>query len=116
MNRHAFTSFLFGATAAIALCFSATASAAVNVDSAKELARANGCFKCHGVDNPKDGPAYRKVAEKYRGKADAEEKLIAHITSGKKAKFPDGHEEDHKIINTKDKEEQKNLVDWILSL
>ena len=38
------------------------------------------------------------------------------ITTGEKAKFPDGHEEDHKIIKTKDMNEIKNLVNWILSL
>ena len=97
-----------------ALSFNATA--AVDVEAAKTLARANNCFKCHGETKEKDGPAYVKVAEKYRGKAGAEEKLVHHLTSGEKAKFPDGHEENHKIINTKDAGEIKNLVGWILSL
>ena len=92
---------------------------AVDVDAAKQLARQNNCFKCHAVSHGKDGPAYNKVAEKYRGKPDAEEKLIHHITSGEKAKFPDGHEENHKIVKTDpphDMAQIKNLVDWILSL
>jgi len=97
------------------LAFSANIFAAVDVDAAKGLARQNSCFKCHSVDKEKDGPTFIKVATKYRGKANAEEKLIHHLTSGEKAKFPDGHEEDHKIINTKDKAELKNLVDWILA-
>jgi cytochrome c len=97
--------------------FSINASAAVDVDAAKALARENNCFKCHGVDKEKDGPAYKKVAEKYRGKAGAEERLITHVTSGEKAKFPDGHEEEHKNIKGKASPEAiKNLVDWILSL
>src|SRR5665811_809513 len=102
--------------ATMVLAFSANTFAAVDVDAAKALARENSCFKCHGTDKDKDGPAYTKVAAKYRGKADAEAKLIHHLTSGEKAKFPDGHEEDHKIIKTKDMAEIKNLVDWILSL
>ena len=101
---------------AILTGFSITASAAVDVDAAKSLARENNCFKCHGVDKEKDGPSYKKVADKYRGKADAEKRLITHLTSGEKAKFPDGHEEEHKIINTKDMGQIKNLVSWILSL
>ena len=107
------------ATAALAL--SASARADVDVEKAKELARANNCFKCHSVEKEKDGPAYKKVAEKYRApdkKAGAEARLITHITSGEKAKFPDGHEEDHKIVKTdppKDAAQIKNLVDWILS-
>jgi len=115
MSLQTRTPILFSA-AAIALVFSLHASAAVDVEAAKALARENNCFKCHGVDKEKDGPAYKKVAEKYRGKPGAEEKLIHHVTSGEKAKFPDGHEEEHKIINTKDMEKIKNLVDWILSL
>jgi len=103
-------------SAAMALVFSASASAAVDVEAAKALARQNGCLKCHGIEKEKDGPAYKKVAEKYRGKANAEERLVIHITTGEKAKFPDGHEEDHKIIKTKDMGEIKNLIGWILSL
>jgi len=91
---------------------------AVDADAALQLARQNNCFKCHSVEKEKDGPAYKKVAEKYRGKAGAVDKLINHVTSGEKAKFPDGHEEEHKIIKTsppKDMEQIKNLVEWILS-
>ncbi len=95
---------------------SATASAAVDVDAAKMLARRNDCFKCHGTEKDKDGPAYKKVAEKYRGKADAEKTLITHLTTGPKVKFPDGHEEEHRIVKTRDMDEIKNLVGWILSL
>jgi len=101
------------AIAAIGLSSSA---GAVDIDAAKGLARQNDCFKCHGADKAKDGPAWKKVAEKYRGKPDAEATLIKHLTSGEKAKFPDGHEEEHKIIKTKNADEIKNLVDWILSL
>ncbi|HUX91855.1 MAG TPA: c-type cytochrome [Gallionellaceae bacterium] len=103
-------------SSACLLLFAFNAYANIDVESAKALARQNSCFKCHSIEKDKDGPAYTKVAAKYRGKADAQERLIAHITSGEKATFPDGHEEEHKIIKTKDKAEIKNLVDWILSL
>jgi len=92
---------------------------AIDVDAARALARQNNCFKCHSVEKDKEGPAYKKVAEKYRGRADAEAHLIEHVTSGETAKFPDGHEEAHKIIATsppKDMEQIKNIVQWILSL
>lgn len=92
---------------------------AVDVDAAKALARQNNCFKCHAVSKDKDGPSYTKVAEKYKGKDNAEARLIEHVTSGEKAKFPDGHEEEHKIVQTtppKDMAQIKNLIDWILSL
>jgi cytochrome c len=91
---------------------------AVDADAAKSLAKQNNCMKCHAIDKEKDGPAFKKVAEKYKGKANAEARLMEHITSGEKAKFPDGHEEEHKIVKTsppKDMEQVKNLVQWILA-
>ncbi len=56
------------------------------------------------------------AAAKFGGRPDAEDKLIYHITSGERVKFPDGHEEEHKKVKTKDPAEQRNLVQWILSL
>jgi cytochrome c len=91
---------------------------ALDEESARGLAKQNNCLKCHAIDKEKDGPAYKKVAEKYKGKATAEARLIEHITSGEKAKFPDGHEEEHKIVKTsppKDMAQIKNLVQWILA-
>src|SRR5882762_5435612 len=84
--------------------------------AAQSLAQRSGCFKCHGVDKKKDGPALRDAAAKYKGSPDAQQKLIYHITSGEKVKFDDGHEEEHKKVKTSDLNETKNLVDWILSL
>ena len=106
------------AISAAAFAFTSLAHAAVDVDAAKALAKQNNCFKCHAIDKDKDGPSYHSVAEKFKGKPNAEAKLINHITSGEKAKFPDGHEEEHKIVKTsppKDPEQIKNLVDWILA-
>lgn len=94
------------------------AHAVVDAEAAKALARQNKCLNCHAVDKDKDGPSYKSVAAKYKGKANAEARLIEHITSGEKAKFPDGHEEEHKIVKTtppKDMEQVKNLVAWILT-
>jgi len=115
--KHQVKAVFLGSAVACLLAVSVNAAAAVDVEAAKAVARANNCFKCHGETKEKDGPAYNKVAEKYRGKAGAEEKLIHHVTSGEKVKFPDGHEEEHKNIKGKaSPEEIKNLVDWILSL
>ena len=96
-----------------------TAAQAADEAAARELARANNCFKCHAIDKDKDGPSYHSVAEKYKGKPGAEARLIEHITSGEKAKFPDGHEEEHKIVKTsppKDMDQIKNVIGLILSL
>jgi len=111
-------SLLTATLAGAALLLFLPAAYAVDADAAKALARQNNCFKCHAIDKEKDGPAYKKVAEKFKGKPNAEARLIEHITSGEKAKFPDGHEEEHKIVKTsppKDMEQVKNLVQWILA-
>ncbi len=96
--------------------FFTTANAAIDEAAAKSLAKKNDCFKCHAVDKTKKGPSYKKIAIKYQGKSDAEAALIKQITTGPRVKLEDGTEEDHKIIDTKDKAEMKNLVGWILSL
>ncbi len=91
-------------------------SQAMDAEAAKILAKHNNCLLCHGTDREKVGPAFHQIAAKYKGNAQAEAKLINHLTSGEPAKFPDGHTQPHMIINTTDKAELKNLVDWILSL
>jgi cytochrome c len=88
---------------------------AIDDAAAQRLARQSNCFKCHAVDKKKEGPAYKDVAAKWKGKPEAHARLVQHITSGEKVKFEDGHEEDHAIVKTKDKEQIDNLVDWILS-
>ena len=91
------------------------AAQAVDADAAQALARQNNCFKCHSVDKKKDGPSFKESAAKFKGKADAIERISKHLTSGEKAKFPDGHEEEHKIIKAKDPADVKNLAEWILA-
>ncbi|MDE2371223.1 MAG: c-type cytochrome [Burkholderiales bacterium] len=91
------------------------AHADVDKDAAMATLRQNNCLKCHGLEKAKDGPAYAEVAKKYKGKADAEAKIAKHLTTGEKAKFPDGHEEDHKIIKVANDAELKNLIAFILS-
>lgn len=105
-----------GVVLTLAAVFMAPAQAAIDKDAAQALAKKNDCFKCHAVDKTKKGPAYKKIAAKYKGKADAEATLIKQITTGPKVKLEDGTEENHKIIETKDEGAMKNLVGWILSL
>jgi cytochrome c len=91
------------------------AYAAVDADAAQALLKKSDCFKCHAVDKKKDGPPYKEVSKKYKGKADAEEKLVKHITTSPMVEM-DGKKEEHKSIKSKDAAEIKNVVQWILSL
>lgn len=99
-----------------AMSINVAMAADVDADAAKKLAKSNDCFKCHAIDKDKKGPSYKSIAAKYKGKAGAEAALIKQITTGPKVKLEDGTEDLHKIIDTKDAKEQKNLVNWILSL
>jgi len=92
----------------------APAAAAVDAEAAQALAKKNDCFKCHAVDKSKKGPSLKKIAEKYKGKADGEEKAVKNMTTGPKVKLDDGTEEEHPIIKTKDTAAIKNLANWIL--
>ncbi len=103
------------ASALFALSAMASAHAAVDVDAAKALAKSNDCLKCHAADKEKKGPSMKKIAAKYKGKADGQEQAIKNMTEGQTVKLTDGTEEKHKVIDTKDMKELKNIADWYLS-
>ncbi len=107
-------SYLLRALMAAGLTFGAMAAqAAVDVAAAEAALKDNKCTKCHSVDKDKSGPSYKKVAEKYKGKADAEAKLVTHLTTGPKIKV-DGEEENH-VKAKGDDAAIKNLAQYILS-
>ena len=116
MNERKYSDVIGMALAAIVLLGSSSVASAADEAAARNLARQSNCFKCHSVEKKKDGPAWKEIGIKYQGKADAEAIVTKHITSGEKVKFEDGHEEEHAIVKSKDPNEIKNLVEWILSL
>jgi cytochrome c len=80
--------------------------AAAGAASAQEaLAKSSGCLNCHAVDTKKVGPAFKDVAAKYKGKADAEATLTAEISGGK----------GHPAVKASP-DDVKSLVKWVLSL
>ena len=102
-------------TLACGLMAASFANAAVDADAAQALLKKSDCFKCHAIDKKKDGTPYKEVAKKYKGKADAEDKLTKHITLKPMVEI-DGKKEEHKAIKSSDPAEIKNVVQWILSL
>ncbi|KPC52132.1 c-type cytochrome [Amantichitinum ursilacus] len=60
---------------------SAGASAQAAEDGAKIAAKYN-CLACHAVDHKIVGPAYRDVANKYRGQPGIEAKLMKKVKEG----------------------------------
>ena len=99
--------------AAFGLSLSVPAHAA-DADAAQAVMKKNDCFKCHALDKKKDGPPYKEVAKKYKGKADAEDKLVKHMTTKPMIEI-DGKKEEHKAIKA-DEAQVKNVAQWILSL
>lgn len=122
MSPKARGKILIGATIGVmVLSFSATvlaedAAAKVDAVAAKKLARQTSCLRCHHVSKKKEGPSYQSIAYKYKGKVDAADMLVKHITVGEdRVKLTDGHEELHKFTKSADQEQVKNLVNWILA-
>jgi len=46
------------------------------------LAKKHNCTACHQIDKKSVGPAYKDVAKKYKGQADAQAKLAAKVKKG----------------------------------
>ena len=109
---------LFSRTAvfagALSLASCLVVAAEVDADAAKALLKKNDCTKCHAIDKKKDGPPYKEVASKYKGKPDSEAKLYKHVTSKPMVKI-DGKEEEHKVIKGEEGE-IRNVIRFILSV
>ncbi|MCF8159504.1 MAG: class I cytochrome c [Polaromonas sp.] len=95
--------------------FTSVSYGAVDADAAVSLAKKSDCLKCHAVDKDKKAASFKSIAEKWKGKADAQAKLTESITKGPKVKLKDGTEEAHKVIASQDAGDIKNVVDWILT-
>jgi cytochrome c len=77
-----------------------------NAANAQEaLAKSSGCLNCHAVDSKKVGPAFKDVAAKYKGKAEAEATLVAKVSGGK----------EHPAVKAS-ADDVNALVKWVLSL
>src|SRR5579871_2447529 len=72
-----------GKRLAVAAWWAAAAVVAAGPCAAQEeLLKKYSCLACHSVDQKLVGPPYKEVAEKYRGQADAPEKLFQKVKRG----------------------------------
>ena len=69
------------------------------------LAKSSGCLNCHAIDTKKVGPAFKDIAAKFKGKADAEATLVAELKAGKTHPPQKASEDD-----------LKGIVKWILAM
>jgi cytochrome c len=91
------------------IAIAAVASIALGVAGAasaqEDLAKSSGCLNCHAVDTKKIGPAFKEVAAKYKGKADAAAALETKVSTAK----------GHPAVKAS-ADDVKSLVKWILSM
>lgn len=55
--------------------------------ASEELARKNGCFGCHAVNQKIVGPSLQEVALKYKSQPDAAKKLAESLVKGSTGKW-----------------------------
>lgn len=78
-----------------------------------QLAQVKGCMVCHAMQVKVDGPSFKDVAARYRGKKGVEDLLVTRILRGgsgvwgPKAKPPSSQ------VN---QAEARTLVNWILTV
>lgn len=83
------------------------------LSASEALAKSKGCLNCHAIDSKRLGPAYKAVAEKYAGQADAEAKLAAKVIQGGGGAWGGMPMPPNSQVSP---EEAKQLVQWILGL
>lgn len=81
--------------------------------AAMELAKNSGCLSCHALDEKIVGPAYVKVATKYKDMPDAPDSLAQSVRNGSSGKWGRAPMPSH---NSMSDQEIKTLVRWVLSL
>jgi len=96
----------------IALLLSASA-VSLQAQANEALANKSGCLGCHAVATKLVGPAYKDVAAKYAGQADAQSILMQSIRNGGGGKWGELPMPAHPKLSDAD---LKKLSAWILGL
>jgi cytochrome c len=89
------------------------AVAAVPARASDELAKKHNCFTCHTLDKKNVGPAYKEIAKKYKGQADAQAKLADKVKKGGQGVWGPVPMPPNAAVPDAD---IKALVDWILKM
>jgi len=99
------------ATALLAALGAATLIAVPAAKADEAMAKKYNCLACHTVDKKVVGPAYKDVAKKYKGQADAEAKLIEKVKKGSSGVWGPIPMPPNTAVPDAD---VKALVEWIL--
>lgn len=79
----------------------------------QKLAQSKACLSCHQVDKKVVGPAFKDVANKYKGDAKADEHLLVVVQKGGKGVWGNVPMPPQPMVKP---EEAQALVKWVLSL
>jgi cytochrome c len=97
----------------LAACAVALVSLPAMADTGADLAKKNNCMSCHGVDKKIIGPAFKDVAKKYKGNADAVALLSKKVKDGGSGVWGPIPMSPNKTISDAD---IKVMVEYVLSL
>jgi len=100
----------------LALCGSAYAAHPIPAEDAQvamDMAKQNGCLSCHSLTEKIVGPAYYKVADKYKDESDAASSLVQSIKYGSKGKWGRIPMPPHPDLSDED---LHKLARWVLSI
>jgi cytochrome c len=75
------------------------------VQAQEDMAKAAGCLNCHAADTKKVGPSFKDISAKYKGQADAADKLTAEIKNAK----------GHPAVKASEAD-IKGIVSWVLAM
>ena len=89
-----------------------TAGACLPAVASDALAKKYNCTACHAVDKKMVGPAFKDVAAKYKGQADAIAKLSAKVKAGGSGVWGQIPMPPNAAVPDND---LKTLVQWVLA-
>ena len=89
----------------------AAAIMALPAQASEELAKKHNCLACHSIDKKSVGPAYKEIAKKYKGQADAVAKLSEKVKKGGQGVWGPVPMPPNAAVPDAD---IKTLVDWLL--
>ncbi|MCX7206122.1 MAG: c-type cytochrome [Proteobacteria bacterium] len=93
------------------LLFCVLSASSVYAITPADLARAKNCLACHAADKKIIGPAYKEVAAKYKGDANAVTKLADKIKKGGSGVWGTMPMPPNAVSDA----EAKDLAKWVLS-
>ncbi|MCS7083737.1 MAG: c-type cytochrome [Aquificaceae bacterium] len=78
----------------------------------QQLAQQKGCMACHAIDAKKVGPAYKEIAKKYAGRADAVDYLSQKIKQGGRGVWGQVPMPPQNVSD----QEARQLAQWIMTI